>query len=104
LTNPLVGCRISIPDGRIFLCEYAVNKDIASIATKLGKSPRSIIGKLSRLGIYEKKVYVGKTGERPVTKLELCARIARHLELDVEGLEKAPKGVLKEIAERLEGL
>ena len=82
--------------------EYLVNKDIASIATKLGKSPRSIIGKLSRLGIYEKKVYVGKTGERPVTKLELCARIARVLELDVEGLEKAPKGVLKEIAERLE--
>ena len=82
--------------------EYAINKDIASIATTLGKSPRSIIGKLSRLGIYEKKVYVGKTGERPVTKLEYCARIARALELNVEGLEKAPKGVLKEIATKLE--
>ena len=84
------------------LDEYSNNKDIASIATKLNKSPRSIIGKLSRLGVYQKKVYVGKTGERPVTKLELCARIARVLDLEVEGLEKAPKDVLKRIAERLE--
>ena len=82
--------------------EYHINKDIASIATKLGKSPRSIIGKLSRLGVYEKKQYVGKTGERPVTKLEYCARIAQHLDLELEGLEKAPKGTLKEIAERLD--
>jgi len=84
--------------------EYAVNKDIAEVARKLGKTPRSVIGKLSRLGVYEKKVYLSKAGERPVTKLEYCARIARCLELNVEGLEKAPKGVLKEIAERLEGL
>ena len=82
--------------------EYSNNKDIGSIATKLNKSPRSVIGKLSRLGVYQKKVYVGKTGERPVTKLELCARIARVLDLEVEGLEKAPKDVLKRIAERLE--
>ena len=84
--------------------EYQINKDIASLSTKLGKSSRSIIGKLSRLGVYEKKQYVGKSGERPVTKLEYCARIARHLEVNVEGLEKAPKGVLKDIADRLEGL
>lgn len=82
--------------------EYSTNKDILSIAVKIDKSPRSIIGKLSRLGVYEKKVYVGKTGERPVTKLELCARIARVLDLDVEGLEKAPKSTLKLIAEKLE--
>lgn len=82
--------------------EYKAHKDVAAIAAKLGKSPRSIIGKLSRLGVYEKKVYVGKTGERPVTKLEYCARIAQALGIDCEGLEKAPKGVLKRIAEELE--
>ena len=87
---------------KFLLDEYAINKDIESIATKLNKSPRSIIGKLSRLGVYEKKQYVSKTGERPVTKLEYCARIARVLELNVEGLEKAPKEVLKQIAVRLE--
>lgn len=82
--------------------EYEKTRNVEEIAGKLGKSPRSIIGKLSRLGIYEKKVYVGKTGERPVTKLEYCARIAQCLEMDVEGLEKAPKAVLKRIAERLD--
>ena len=81
--------------------EYEKTKDANAIAEKLGKSPRSVIGKLSRLGIYEKKQYVGKTGERPVTKLEYCARIAQCLEMDVEGLEKAPKEVLKRISERL---
>ena len=81
--------------------EYAVNKDIENIANKLGKTPRSVIGKLSRLGVYEKKQYLSKTGERPVTKLEYCARIARCLEMDVDGLEKAPKAVLRKIAERL---
>ena len=84
------------------LDEYQLNKDIASIATKLGKSPRSIIGKLSRLGVYEKKQYIGKTGERPVTKLEYCARIARHLGLELEGLEKTPKHTLREMADRLD--
>lgn len=82
--------------------EYEKTRDIAEIATKLGKSQRSVIGKLSRLGIYEKKVYVGKTGERPVTKLEYCARIARCLGIEVEGLEKAPKAILREIADKLE--
>jgi hypothetical protein len=87
---------------KFLLDEYAVNKDIAALAAKLNKTPRSIIGKLSRLGVYEKKQYVSKTGERPVTKLEYCARIARVLELNVEGLEKAPKEVLKQIAIKLE--
>lgn len=82
--------------------EYKINKDVGDIALKLGKSPRSIIGKLSRLGIYEKKQYLGKTGERPVTKLEYCNRISQHLQLEVEGLEKAPKHTLKCIADRLD--
>jgi len=81
--------------------EYAVNKDIEDIANKLGKTPRSVIGKLSRLGVYEKKQYLSKTGERPVTKLEYCARIAQALGIEVEGLEKAPKDVLKRISEKL---
>lgn len=81
--------------------EYKVNKNVEELAAKLNKTPRSIIGKLSRLGIYEKKQYVNKLGERPVTKLEYCARIAQALGMEVEGLEKAPKEVLKRISERL---
>ena len=71
---------------------------IDELASQLSKSRRSIIGKLSRLGVYEKKVYLTKRGENPITKLELVAEIAASLNIELtklEGLEKAPKEVLK---------
>ena len=71
---------------------------IDELASQLQKSRRSIIGKLSRLGVYEKKVYLTKRGENPVTKLELVAEIASAMAIPLEkleGLEKAPKEVLK---------
>lgn len=73
-------------------------KTVEELAEMLEKSPRSIIGKLSRMGIYQKKQYVDKRGERPVTKLELVANLAAALRLKPEeltGLEKCPKNVLK---------
>lgn len=75
---------------------------IDELASQLQKSRRSIIGKLSRLGIYEKKVYLTKRGESPVTKLELVHQLSEknswQLE-KLEGLEKAPKEVLKYMLE-----
>ena len=71
---------------------------IDELASQLSKSRRSIIGKLSRLGVYEKKVYLTKRGENPITKLELVAEIAAATGIPLEkleGLEKAPKEVLK---------
>ena len=41
------------------------------LAKELDKSPKSIIGKLSREGVYRRSVYKTKTGETPVTKTEL---------------------------------
>jgi hypothetical protein len=82
----------------------AVDKQfvIDELASQLQKSRRSIIGKLSRLGIYEKKVYLTKRGESPVTKLELVHLLSEknswQLE-KLEGLEKAPKEVLKYMLE-----
>ena len=70
---------------------------VRELADELGKSTKSIIGKLSREGVYKRSVYVSKTGEAPVTKVELVSRIAYALELPddkLEGLEKAPKQVL----------
>ena len=78
----------------------AVDKQIVidELASQLQKSRRSIIGKLSRLGIYEKKIYLTKRGESPITKLELVHQLSEknswQLE-KLEGLEKAPKEVLK---------
>ena len=67
------------------------------LAKELGKSPKSIIGKLSREGVYKRNVYVSKTGASPITKVELVSTIAYNLGLreeSLEGLEKAPKQVL----------
>lgn len=81
-----------------YLADNYPTKTVEQLALELEKSPRSIIGKLSRMGIYQKKQYVDKRGERPVTKLELCAQLAQALGLRpeaLEGLEKAPKEVLR---------
>ena len=68
------------------------------LAKELDKSPKSIIGKLSREGVYRRSVYKTKTGETPVTKTELVEELAYAFEVDpgvLAGLEKAPKNVLK---------
>ena len=68
------------------------------LAKELDKSPKSIIGKLSREGVYRRSVYKTKTGESPVTKIELVAELAEALGISpgvLAGLEKAPKNVLK---------
>lgn len=77
---------------------------VEMLAQELDKSTKSIIGKLSREGVYRRESYVTKTGEKPVTKVELVASIADSLGVSVdslEGLEKTPKGVLKLLSKEL---
>ena len=77
---------------------------VEEIASTLEKSSKSVIGKLAREGIYQKAEYKSKTGEKPITKLQLVSNLAARLELETEeltGLEKAPKGVLKLLCENL---
>ena len=71
---------------------------VERLAKELEKSTKSIIGKLSREGVYRRSVYKTKTGETPVTKMELVEELAYAFEVDpgvLAGLEKAPKQVLK---------
>ena len=71
---------------------------VERLAKELEKSTKSIIGKLSREGVYRRSVYKTKTGESPVTKVELVAELAEALDISpgvLAGLEKAPKNVLK---------
>ena len=77
------------------------------LSEELKKSEKSIIGKLSREGVYRREVYKTKTGEDPITKTEIVQNIGDALGLEIErlaGLEKAPKGVLKQIVEALNGV
>jgi len=77
------------------------------IAAKMDKSVKSIIGKLSREGVYRREKYVSKTGESPITKAELIIALANLLQIEdytLSGLEKAPKPVLKKLKEIVEEL
>jgi len=70
---------------------------VRKLAEIHGKTVKSIIGKLSREGVYQKASYVTKTGAKPITKAEIVAQITDKLDLDeqaVAGLDKAPKAAL----------
>ena len=71
---------------------------VENLAEDLDKSVKSIIGKLSREGVYKKTIYKTKTGEDPETKKEIVQELAERLDINYEavaGLEKAPKTALK---------
>ena len=73
---------------------------VDALADELNKSLKSIIGKLSREGVYKKTVYKTKTGEDPVTKKELVEELAGILDISADsivGLEKSPKADLKNL-------
>ena len=73
---------------------------VDELAEELNKSVKSIIGKLSREGVYKKTVYKTKTGEDPITKKELVEELAGILDINassIVGLEKSPKSDLKNL-------
>lgn len=70
---------------------------VRELAETFEKTTKSIIGKLSREGVYQKSSYTTKTGAKPITKIEIVTEIADKLDLDPEtvaGLEKSPKAAL----------
>lgn len=89
--------------------EYTSNpsaETVEMLAGMFGKSKKSIIGKLSREGVYRREVYVSKTGESPITKVEIVNNIAEMLGIGSEtvaGLEKSPKAALKNLEKAVAG-
>ena len=84
--------------------DYKAGVSVADLATELDVPERSIIAKLSSLGVYQKKQYLNKRGELPVKKSEHIERIAELLDVNLElleSLEKVNKGVLKLIEDKL---
>ena len=80
---------------------------VEMLAEDLNKSIKSIIGKLSREGVYRKQVYTTKTGEVPITKEQLILGLAELFEVDsskLMGLEKAPKQVIKFLHDTIGGI
>ena len=86
---------------------YSANptrETVEELANELNKSIKSVIGKLSREGVYQKTEYLTKTGEKPVTKRELVEKVSEILGVEYQalaGLEKSPKSSLKLLEETL---
>jgi hypothetical protein len=77
--------------------DYTSGVPAATIAQDLDVPERSVIAKLSSLGVYQKKSYLNKRGEVPVKKSEHIERIATLLDTNLElleSLEKVNKTVL----------
>ena len=80
--------------------ENPARETILRLAEQYSRSVRSITAKLSRAGVYKKPEYRTKTGEQPHTKDELIEVLAKLMDCEsytLEGLEKAPKLVLRKI-------
>ena len=80
--------------------DYLAGVSVETIATALGKTARSVIAKLSKEGVYKAKVYVSKTGEKPVKKDEHADTIGAILSLsdgETDSLAKANKTALVKI-------
>jgi hypothetical protein len=95
-------------DFEVIKAEYLENPTLEHtkfLASKYQIPLRSLIGQLSKAGVYQKAQYKSKVGTDPITKLEIVASIAELVGVDnLEGLEKAHKQVLFKLEKALKEL
>ena len=80
--------------------QYQAGMSVDEIATMFGKSVKSVVAKLSRLGVYKSKAKATATGDR-VTKATLVATIEGRYAVDAgtfADLEKCSKATLLALA------
>lgn len=85
--------------------QYQAGTPVENLAQDLKVPTRSVIAKLSSLGIYQRKQYRTKRGEIPRKKADIIEKVAVLLNLDLElceSLEKVSKVVLLRIEEVLD--
>lgn len=83
---------------------YQQGETVEALAEQFQKSVRSIVAKLSREGVYQKKEYKTKNGEAVVKKnahADAIGAILGLAENDVDSLTKANKSALRAIFEAL---
>ena len=76
---------------------------VEMLATKMGKSVRSIVAKLSRSGVYQSpaKAEAGKRGESKEKLADAIGRVLGLSENDTSSLEKANAKALQAVFEAL---
>lgn len=85
--------------------QYRAGFKISDLAAELSVPERSVIAKLSSMGVYQKKQYLNKRGEVPIKKSEYIETMAKILDMDLElleSLEKVNKSVLIAIIRKLD--
>lgn len=78
-----------------------VRDTVDALAERFGKTPRSIIAKLSTLGIYKAPARVTKTGKPVVKKEALVAEIVAAVGVELPSLVKANKQDLEALVAAL---
>lgn len=85
--------------------EESPNRDrVEALAHEFGKSYRSVVAKLSSLGIYKPEPRATKTGEPIVKKETLVAEICEALGVKADSLIKANKRDLETISKAVRNL
>jgi predicted DNA-binding ArsR family transcriptional regulator len=82
------------------VADYTNGMTVEAIAQALGKTARSVVAKLSREGVYKKKEYVSKTGEKPQKKdatADAIGAVLKMSEGEIDSLTKANKTALAKI-------
>jgi len=74
--------------------ESPTRETVEHIAEVMGKSTRSVIGKLSNEGVYVKAVKVTKSGKPSISKKDLVNIINEHYGFEMPSLVKATKSDL----------
>jgi hypothetical protein len=77
---------------------------VDAFAAKFGKTAKSVIAKLVREGVYHRKEYTTKTGDKPVKKDDQADAIGRILKMsdgEADSLAKANKTALSKIVKAL---
>lgn len=87
------------------ITDYQSGRPVDQLAQDLQVPQRSVIAKLSSLGVYQRKQYKNKRGEAPRKKAEIIEKVAMLLEINLElceSLEKVNKGILERIEAKLD--
>lgn len=76
---------------------------VDSLAEQLNKTPRSIIAKLSALGVYQKVERITKRGEPVIMKAELVSKVQNAIGRELPSLNKMTKVDLQFMIDALVG-
>ena len=93
-------------DITILTDEYSIEptrETVDALAERLNKTPRSIIAKLSALGVFQKAERVTKRGEPVIMKAELVAKVQNAIGRELPSLNKMTKVDLQFMIDALVG-